>query len=71
MGEWQEILKDLKRKNMQPIILYPARMSFKIQGEIKKLHQQTKAKRLYQYQTHSKRNTERDSLNKKINKRKD
>ena len=32
--EWQEIFKELKEKNMQPRILYPARISFKI-GEIK------------------------------------
>jgi len=34
--EWQEIFKVLKmKKNMQPRILYPARMSFKIEREIK------------------------------------
>ena len=33
--EWQEIFKVLKGKNMQPRILYPARISFKIEGEIK------------------------------------
>ena len=32
--EWQDIFNVLKQKNMQPKILYPARMSFKI-GEIK------------------------------------
>ena len=32
--EWQEIFKTL-RKNMQPRILYPARISLKIEGEIK------------------------------------
>ena len=30
--EWQEIFKVLKGKNMQPRILYPARISFKIEG---------------------------------------
>ena len=30
--EWQEMFKALKRKNMQPRILYPARISFKIEG---------------------------------------
>ena len=29
-----EIFKVLKGKNMQPRILYPARISFKIEGEI-------------------------------------
>ena len=33
--EGQEIVKALKGKNMQPRILYPARISFKIEGEIK------------------------------------
>ena len=33
--EWQEIFKVLKGKNMQPRILYPARISFKMEGEIK------------------------------------
>ena len=32
--EWQEIFKVLKGKNMQPRILYPARISFTIEGEI-------------------------------------
>ena len=34
-GEWQDIFKVLKRKNLQPKLLYPARSSFKIDGEIK------------------------------------
>ena len=33
--EWQKILKVLKRNNLQPRLLYPARISFKIDGEIK------------------------------------
>ena len=33
--EWQEIYKVLKGKNMQPRIPYVARISFKIEGEIK------------------------------------
>ena len=33
--QWQDIFKDLKGKNLQPRILYSARMSFKIEGEIK------------------------------------
>ena len=36
--EWQDIFKGnylLKRKNLQPRLLYPARISFKIDGEIK------------------------------------
>ena len=33
--EWQDILKVLRGKNVQPRILYPARISFKIEGEIR------------------------------------
>ena len=33
--EWQDIFKVLKGKNLQPRLLYPERISFKIDGEIK------------------------------------
>ena len=33
--EWQEIVNVMNRKNMQPRILYPASLSFRIEGEIK------------------------------------
>ena len=33
--EWQDIFKVLKGKNLQPSLLYPASISFKIDGEIK------------------------------------
>ena len=33
-GEWQDIFKVLKGKNLQPRLLYPARISFKTDGEI-------------------------------------
>ena len=33
--KWQDIFKVLKGKNLQPRLLYPARVSFKIDGEIK------------------------------------
>ena len=32
---WQDILKVIKENNPQPILLYPARISFKYEGEIK------------------------------------
>ena len=32
--EWQDILKVMKEKNLQPRLLYPARISFKYEGEI-------------------------------------
>ena len=33
--EWQNIFKVLKGKNLSPRLLYPARVSFRIDGEIK------------------------------------
>ena len=33
--EWQDILKVIKEKNLQPRLLYPARISFRFDGEIK------------------------------------
>ena len=33
--EWQDILKLMKEKNLQPRLLYPARISFKYEGNIK------------------------------------
>ena len=33
--EWQGIFKVLKGKNLQPRLLYPTRISFKIDGEVK------------------------------------
>ena len=33
--EWQDMFKVLKGKNLRPRLLYPARISFKTDGEIK------------------------------------
>ena len=33
--EWEDILKVMKEKNLQLRLLYPARISFKYEGEIK------------------------------------
>ena len=33
--EWQDIFKVLKGKNLQPMLQYPARISFKIDGGIR------------------------------------
>ena len=32
--EWQDILKVMKEKDLQPRLVYPARISFKYEGEI-------------------------------------
>ena len=33
--EWQDIVTEMKERNLQPRLLYPARISFKYKGEIK------------------------------------
>ena len=33
--EWQDVLKVMKQKNLQPRLLYPTRISFKYEGETK------------------------------------
>ena len=42
--EWQEIFQMLKGKNIQPRIFYVARISFKIEGEIKNVYNKQKLK---------------------------
>ena len=41
---WQDIFRILNEKNMQPRILYPARLSFRIEGEIKSFQDRQKLK---------------------------
>ena len=48
--EWQDTFKVLNGKNLQPRLLYPTRISFKIDGEIKFLRQ-AKVKRVQYHQT--------------------
>ena len=40
--EWQDIFNVLKGKNLQPRLLYPARISFTIDGEIKSFSEKQK-----------------------------
>ena len=47
---WQGIFKALSEKNMQPRILYPARLSFRIDGETRTF-QAAETERIYDHQT--------------------
>ena len=40
--EWQDLLKVMKENNLQPQLLYPVRISFKYEGEIKSFPDQQK-----------------------------
>ena len=33
--DWQEVFKVMKRKDLQPRLLYPAKLSFRLEGQIK------------------------------------
>ena len=54
--EWQDILKVMKGNNLQPRLLYPARISFKYEGKNQKLYRQEKAERIQHCQTISSTN---------------
>ena len=42
--EWCEIFKVMKSKDLQPRLLYPAKVSFKIKGEIRSFPDEKKLK---------------------------
>nr|KAF6349120.1 hypothetical protein mMyoMyo1_011676 [Myotis myotis] len=42
--EWQEIFKVMNSKNLQPRLLYPAKLSFRIEGRIKSFTDKKKLK---------------------------
>ena len=42
---WQDIFRVLNEKNMHPRIHYPARLSFRIEGEIKSFEDRQKMKK--------------------------
>ena len=44
--EWQDIFKVMKGKNLQPRLLYPARISFRFDGEIKTFTDKQKLREL-------------------------
>ena len=44
--EWHGILKVMKEKNLQPRLLYPARISIKYEGEIKSFTDKLKLREL-------------------------
>ena len=49
--EWWDIVKVQKGRNKQPSLPYLARISFKIDGEMKKLFRHAKVKRIQYHQT--------------------
>ena len=68
--EWQHIFKVLKRKSLQPRLLYLASISFKIDGEIKSFSDKQKLKRVQYCQTSFTLNVKGTYIVKKYKRRK-
>ena len=66
----QQMFKGLKEKNIQPRLLYPARISFKIDGEIKSFFRQAKVNRIQYDQTSFTTNVKGTYIVKKYSRRK-
>ena len=62
--EWQDILKE---KNLQPTLLYPARISFRYEGEIKTFNKKQKI-RIQHHQLRSSTNAKGSFLDRKHSK---
>ena len=62
--EMQDILKVMKEKNLQPRFLYPARISFKYEGD-QKHYRQAKAERIQHHQTSFSTNAKGSFLDRK------
>ena len=43
--DWQEIFKVMKSKDLQPRLLYPTKLSFRIKGQIKSIPDKKKLKK--------------------------
>ena len=49
--DWQEIFKVMKSRDLQPGLLYPAKLSFRIEGQIKSFPDKRKTKGVHHHQT--------------------
>ena len=43
--DWQEVFKVMKSKDLQPRLLYPAKLSFRMEGQIKCFPDKVKLKK--------------------------
>ena len=68
--EWQDIFKVMKGENLQPRFLYPSKISFRFDGEIKTFIDKQKAKRIQHHQTSFIANAKGTSLGRKHKTRK-
>ena len=68
--EWQDIFKLMKGKNLQPRLLYPARILFRFDGEIKTFTDKQKLREFSTTKPGSTRSAKGTSLGRKHKKRK-
>ena len=62
--EWQEIFQVMRTRGLQPRLLYPARLSIKIEGQIRSFPDKKKSKRIQFHQTSSARDAKGTALRK-------
>ena len=58
-------MKVMKEKNLQPRLLYPVRISFKYEGEIKSFTDKQKLREFEDHETRSSTNAKGSSLDRK------
>ena len=63
--EWHDILNVMKGKNLQPRLLYPARLSFRFEGEIKTFADEQKLRKFSNTKPALTTNTKGTSLGRK------
>ena len=68
--EWQKIFQVMRTRGLQPRLLYPARLSIKIEGQIKSFPEKKKSKRIHLYHSSSEKDAKRDCSKKRKEKRK-
>ena len=62
--EWQKIFQVMRTRGLQPRLLYPARLSIKIEGQIKSFPEKKESKRIQFHQTSSARDAKGTALRK-------
>jgi hypothetical protein len=60
-----EVIWALNENNFNPRILFPAKLSFKIDGEIKVFHDKQKLKQYYDHKATTTKDPARDSAHRK------
>ena len=50
-GDWQEVFKVMKSRELQPRLLYQAKLSFRMEGQIKCFPDKKKTKGIHHHQT--------------------